>query len=115
MEDGRVYCARDHAQGFWTLVRDEVSFSRRSTALRASWAWVGSGLSEGAPRGPCEPRPGAGGGGGSRGSVQVHGCVCTCMGVAISCGYREAEALERLTCQTGEQPCSEELGSCKES
>ena len=34
MEDGRVYCARDHAQGFWTLVTDEVSFSRRSDGAR---------------------------------------------------------------------------------
>lgn len=33
-KDGCVYCAKDHAQGFWSLVRDEVSFSRGADGAR---------------------------------------------------------------------------------
>ena len=33
-KDGSVYCAKDHAQGFWNLVRDEVSFSRGADGAR---------------------------------------------------------------------------------
>lgn len=36
------------------------------------------------------------------GCVPVHRCVCTFMGMTISCGCRAIEAIERFTCQTGE-------------